>query len=123
MEIQAVMKRLFPTNESIYFRLTPVILLTIAVFSYGLFSLQQGFHWDDWAFAWIPHTYGPEGWFQYYTYDRPFMAYLLSLTTSLIGPDPFAWQVFGIFGRWVVACNTVRRSVMSGNQRHQRWTA
>jgi len=30
---------------------TPLALLLIAFFSYGIFAFQQGFHWDDWGLA------------------------------------------------------------------------
>ncbi len=81
----------------------PLILLIITVLAYGLFALQQGFHWDDWGFAWMPITYGLPGLVKYYSYDRPLLAYFVYLTTLVLGPHPFAWQVFGMLGRWASA--------------------
>ena len=81
----------------------PIILLLITIIGYGLFALQQGFHWDDWGFAWMPITYGLPGLVKYYSYDRPLLAYFVDLTTFVLGPHPFAWQVFGMLGRWASA--------------------
>ena len=83
--------------------IVPAILLLITFFAYGLFALQQGFHWDDWAFAWMPVTYGLSGLIKYYSYDRPLLAYFVYLTTSLISPHPLAWQIFGMLARWASA--------------------
>ncbi len=81
----------------------PAFLLLLTLAGYGLFSWGQGFHWDDWGHAWIPVAYGFQGLLRYYSFDRPLLAYLFELTTSLIGPHPLAWQVFGMFWRWASA--------------------
>ncbi len=81
----------------------PFFLLGLTFLGYGLFSWGQGFHWDDWNHAWIPVTFGLPGLIRYYSFDRPLLAYLFAVTTSLIGPHPFAWQVFGMFWRWTSA--------------------
>ncbi len=81
----------------------PLILLAIAVLAYGLFTFQQGFHWDDWGFAWMPVTYGLKGLVKYYSYDRPLLAYFVYITSAIIGPHPAGWQIFGMLSRWACA--------------------
>ena len=82
---------------------TPLALLLIAFFSYGIFALQQGFHWDDWGLAWLIRTLGRPGLVDYFSTNRPFLAYVYSITTSLFGTNPIAWQLFSIFMRWLTA--------------------
>jgi hypothetical protein len=82
---------------------TPLALLTIAFFSYGLFAFQQGFHWDDWGFAWLIRTLGRPGLFDYFSTNRPFLAYVYSITTFLFGTNPIAWHIFSLLLRWLTA--------------------
>ena len=82
---------------------TPLALLVIAFFSYGIFAFQQGFHWDDWGIAWLVRTLGKPGLFDYFATNRPFLAYVYSVTTSLFGTNPIAWQLFSIIMRWLTA--------------------
>jgi len=81
----------------------PLALLLIAFFSYGIFILQQGFHWDDWGFAWLIRTLGKPGLFNYFSTNRPFLAYVYSVTTSLFGTNPLAWHLFSLVMRWLTA--------------------
>lgn len=82
---------------------TPLALLAITFFAYGIFTFQQGFHWDDWGFAWLIRTLGKPGLFDYFATNRPFLAYIYSVTTSLFGANPWAWQLFSLFMRWLTA--------------------
>ena len=80
---------------------TPFALLVIAFFSYGIFAFQQGFHWDDWGFVWLIRTLGRPGLFDYFATNRPFLAYVYSVTTSLFGTNPLSWQLFSLLMRWM----------------------
>jgi hypothetical protein len=82
---------------------TPLTLFLIAFFSYGVFAFQQGFHWDDWGFAWLIRTLGKPGLFDYFSTNRPFLAYVYSITTSLFGTSPIAWQLFSLLMRWLTS--------------------
>jgi hypothetical protein len=82
---------------------TPLALLMIAFFAYGVFAFQQGFHWDDWGFAWLIRTLGWPGLFDYFSTNRPFLAYVYSITTSLFGTNPIAWHLFSLLMRWLTA--------------------
>ncbi|MGB7875680.1 MAG: hypothetical protein WBL25_14950 [Anaerolineales bacterium] len=82
---------------------TPLALFLITFFSYGIFAFQQGFHWDDWGFAWLIRTLGRPGLFDYFATNRPFLAYVYSITTSLFGANPIAWHLFSLLMRWLTA--------------------
>ncbi len=82
---------------------TPLALFLIAFFSYGVFIFQQGFHWDDWGFAWLIRTLGRPGLFDYFSTNRPFLAYVYSVTTSLFGANPLLWHLFSLLMRWLTA--------------------
>jgi len=82
---------------------TPLALLTVTIFAYGVFAFQQGFHWDDWGFAWLIRTLGRPGLFDYFSTNRPFLAYVYSITTSLFGTNPNAWQFFSLTMHWLTA--------------------
>jgi len=77
--------------------------LLIAIFSYGIFAFQQGFHWDDWGIVWLVRTLGKPGLFDYFATNRPFLAYVYSITTSLFGTNPIAWQLFSLVMHWLTA--------------------
>jgi len=79
------------------------VLLLIAFFSYGIFTFQQGFHWDDWGITWIIRTLGKPGLVDYFATNRPFLAYVYSITTSLFGTNPLAWHLFSLLMRWLTA--------------------
>jgi hypothetical protein len=92
-----------PINKRLSQWATPLALLAIAFFSYGIFAFQQGFHWDDWGIAWLVRTLGKPGLFDYFATNRPFLAYVYSVTTSLFGTNPIAWQLFSLTMRWLTA--------------------
>jgi len=98
---------------------TPFALFLIAFFSYGVFIFQQGFHWDDWGFAWLIRTLGRPGLFDYFATNRPFLAYVYSVTTSLFGTNPVAWHLFSLLMRWLTAVSLlwVLRMVWPERQR------
>jgi len=82
---------------------TPLALSAIAFFAYGVFASQQGFHWDDWGFVWLVRTLGKPGLFDYFATNRPFLAYVYSVTTTLFGTHPLAWHLFALLMRWLTA--------------------
>ena len=104
---------------------SPLILLLIAIFSYGMFIFQQGFHWDDWGFAWLIRTLGEPGLFEYFSTNRPFLAYVYSVTTSLFGTNPLAWHLFSLIMRWLTSVSLlwVLRKIWPEHQRETFWAA
>ena len=81
----------------------PPILLIVVVTAYGLFANQQGIHWDDWAFVWIPAFLGKEGLVRYFAVSRPVWGYFYVLSTSLIGTNILGWQIFSIMWQWLAS--------------------
>ncbi len=74
-------------------------LLTAAlVFIPMLYNL--GFYWDDWPSMWILHAFGPHGFVRGFAEDRPLLAGAFLLTTSVLGDQPLAWQLFAVAARW-----------------------
>ncbi|HUH99292.1 MAG TPA: hypothetical protein VLZ89_18175 [Anaerolineales bacterium] len=81
----------------------PAALLVAVSAAYGLSAAQGGIHWDDWAFMWIPAFLGKGGLVQYFSTSRPFWGYFYVISTSLIGTNIAAWQVFALVWRWLAA--------------------
>jgi hypothetical protein len=81
----------------------PLVFLGMACGAYGIFIFQQGFHWDDWGFVWLIQTLGVPGFFDYFSTNRPFLAYVYSVTTALLGTNPLGWHLFSLFWRWCSA--------------------
>jgi hypothetical protein len=82
---------------------TPLVLLGMACGAYGVFIFQQGFHWDDWGFVWLIQTLGKPGFIDYFSTNRPFLAYVYSVTTAMLGTNPLGWHLFSLFWRWCTA--------------------
>jgi hypothetical protein len=81
----------------------PLVLLALCVASYGMLANKLGFFWDDWTIVWYIHFLGPSSFPAAFSFDRPLLAPIYMLTTSLVGESPLAWQIFAIFTRWL-AC-------------------
>lgn len=80
--------------------LFPCFLLGLCVAAYGLLIPQLGFYWDDWPMLWFLETLGSEGFQQVWSMDRPLVAPLFQLTTSVFGAVPWRWHVFALLTRW-----------------------
>lgn len=83
--------------------LTPLGLLLVAAFSYGVFALQQGFYWDDWVFAWTRMNMGRDGIFQLFSVTRPMRGWVETVLTSVLGAHPVAWQIYAMLVHWLAA--------------------
>lgn len=81
----------------------PVVLLGVTLAAYGWFAAQQGYHWDDWGIIWLATLPSPQELIEYFSAARPLWGYIYAAITSLIGMDPFAWQVFALATRWLAA--------------------
>ncbi len=78
-------------------------LLALCAVSYGLLAGKLGYYWDDWTIVWYIHFLGPSSFPAAFAFDRPLLAPIYMLTTSLLGESPLSWQIFAIFTRWL-AC-------------------
>ncbi len=82
----------------------PVITLLIAtLLVYGFFIPFLGFYWDDLMLQWISQTMGTSGLASYFSTNRPVWGLFYQLSTSLLGDDPWQWQLFAIFWRWLAS--------------------
>ncbi len=84
----------------------PALFALLTLLAYGLLTPWVGFHWDDWAFAWIGNFLGPAEFIPAFAPFRPFIAPIFVLTTSIIPPIPFVWQIFGLVIRFFSALTT-----------------
>jgi hypothetical protein len=80
---------------------TPLLFAAVTFLAYGLLANQQGFYWDDLPFAWIGHFFGAEGYARYFATNRPLRTWFFALFNSLLGQNPFYWQLFALFWRWM----------------------
>lgn len=79
----------------------PFSFLAVCAAAYGLLIPWLGFYWDDWPFLWFSHTLGPSGLIDALAGDRPFLAAIYMVTTTLLGQQPLAWQIFAVISRWL----------------------
>ena len=83
--------------------IVPVALLLVCIISYGTLVSKLGFYWDDWTIAYYIHFLGPSSFREAFAFDRPLLAWIYMLTTSLLGESPTHWQAFAVVTRWL-AC-------------------
>ena len=81
--------------------LIPLGLLVICLVSYAPLIPWLGFFWDDWPAIWFYHSIGPGGFSEVFAVDRPLLAWIYSVTTSIMGESITAWQLFAILTRWL----------------------
>ena len=81
----------------------PLALLLVTIAAYGLLSPTLGFYWDDWPLMWFLHTFGAKGYEEALAVDRPFLAGIYWITTSLLKTVPIQWQILAILSRWLTS--------------------
>lgn len=86
-------------------KFVPILLAIIVIISYGLLIPFQGIAMDDWYILWFKHTFGALQFPAYYALDRPFMGYLYTVVSLLLGnaEQPVIWLLFALLCRWVVS--------------------
>ena len=62
---------------------------------------KLGYYWDDWPAIWFTRFFGSSSLMEVLGIDRPQLAWLYYLTTSLIGESMAGWQLFSILTRWM----------------------
>jgi hypothetical protein len=83
--------------KSIAFPLALLALLTIA---FGLLIPTLGFYWDDWPVLLTHRLLGSEGYWEFYTFDRPVSAWTYVVTMPLLGYNAPAWHIFTLLLRF-----------------------
>lgn len=103
----------------------PLVLLLVCGLSYALLFNQLGFYWDDWPFNFIAQKIGPEGLQRYFSTNRPFLGMMVRWTTALLGSQPWRWQLFAVFWRWLsaVALWGLLRLLFRRSAQPAMWTA
>jgi hypothetical protein len=86
--------------------IVPLVLLAVCLASYALVISKLGIYMDDWSLLWTIHFWGPASFKEVFAVDRPLLGWFYVLTSSLFKESPLAWQIFGIFTRWLscLAC-------------------
>ncbi len=79
----------------------PLLILALCAVTFGRWALTLGYFWDDFPIRWIIREYGMAGLRQYYSIDRPFMAWIYQVTTTFINFTPLASQWFAVVWRAV----------------------
>jgi hypothetical protein len=79
----------------------PPALLLLCLVSYGLIFNKLGYYWDDWPAIWFTRFFGSASLVNVLGIDRPQLAWLYYLTTSLIGDSKAGWQLFSLLMRWL----------------------
>jgi hypothetical protein len=82
---------------------TPLALLITSFLSFSLLIPSLGFYWDDFPMIWFGQLLGPTGYLETLSSDRPFLAGIYFITTSLLNSSPLSWQILGIVSRWITA--------------------
>src|SRR5262245_40147075 len=80
-----------------------MVLLGVAILTYGLLIPKLGFYWDELPMVWIRYQLGSEALTRYFSTNRPVWGVLHQITTRLLPPIPVYWQVFALLWRWLGA--------------------
>lgn len=84
-------------------RSVPLVLLLVALVTFGLFIPWLGFYWDDWPVLMMYRFFGTTAYESFYAYDRPFSFWTYLVTMPVLGLSPIAWQLFTLLLRWLTA--------------------
>ncbi|HSQ25741.1 MAG TPA: hypothetical protein VLM80_01330 [Anaerolineales bacterium] len=74
---------------------------------------------------WYLHFQGPQSFHDNFSVDRPLLAWIFRITTSIFGESTLAWQLFGIFTRWLTTLSFwwVLRLIWPRHNTQVAWTA
>ena len=106
---------------------TPLFLLLLVIFSYGLFAPSIGFIMDDMYVIWFQHVFGAGEFPAYFSIDRPLMGYFFTAASFLLGgsESPLTWQLFALIMRWLVswALWSMLNAIWPQRKRQNTWVA
>jgi len=86
-----------------YFRFLPLLLIFLAVLSYGLVIRKLGIYWDDWAYLWTKMELGYAGIVRHFSFSRPLAGQIQNLVMEITGKNPFYIQIYGLSMRVICA--------------------
>jgi len=106
-------------------RSVPFALLVYCLISFGILIPWLGFYWDDWPSIYYLHVFGPKGFIEAFSVDRPTLGWLFMLTSAVFGQSTLAWQLFGLATRWLssLALWWTLRELWPQHPRQAAWTA
>jgi len=81
----------------------PILLLFICILSYGILIPTLGLYWDGWPYMWQYHVFGPGGFPQFVSFDRPHSAWIFMLFTWLFGYKLIAYHISILVFHWLAA--------------------
>jgi hypothetical protein len=81
----------------------PLALLALSVIGFVPMVYRLGFFWDDWPSIWFFHLWGPGSFLESFSIDRPSLAWMFMLTTSVFGESTAGWQFFAVAARWLAS--------------------
>jgi len=79
----------------------PLFLLLITLLSYGFFSLRLGYFLDDWYIILFKQRFGAEGFWLYFSEDRPLESIPYVILFSIFNDSPQVWAIFALVMRFV----------------------
>ncbi len=88
-------------NISFSIKTVPIALFFLGLICFALLIPRIGLYWDDWPSLWFYHIFGSTIFPDVFASDRPVQGWLWVLTTGILGESIEAWQLFGIFSRWL----------------------
>jgi hypothetical protein len=103
----------------------PLTLLVICILAYGLLIPSLGYYWDDWPYAWINHTFGPAGYPDFVSTDRPYSAWIFMGLAALFGEQPLGYHISSLLLYWLCAVLFwwLFRLIWSAHEREAFWAA
>ena len=66
----------------------PIAAAGLGLICYGVLIPWLGFYWDDLAYQYSLHVFGPGGFQAFVASDRPFSHYIYVITATLFGNNP-----------------------------------
>jgi hypothetical protein len=81
----------------------PLSAVGLGLICYGVLIPWLGFYWDDLAYQYALHVFGPGGFQAFVSSDRPFSHYIYVITATLFGNKPIYYQVFNLTLRLLTA--------------------
>jgi hypothetical protein len=94
--MQQSIERLKKVSEKPWFY--PIVLLVMAIVTYGYALLSLGFYWSDWEVVFYTKL-APAFQFGFYSEDRPF-PWVYQLIYFLVGSNPIGWHIATLLIRW-----------------------